>query len=134
MSDRIINEVTALHQFFEAWLSGSVDKSREVYNRFENAMAEDFVMVPPGSNLLPRDIIMDIFWEEHGTKPTSFKIEIRNPVAREVADSLFLVSYEEWQFDPEQSARVTTALMKENPSGIQWLSVHESWLPEHAPR
>ena len=96
-------------------------------------MADDFVMIPPDSDLLPRDVIMDIFWQEHGTKTPSFRIEVRNPVARKVAESLYLVSYEEWQFEQDQSARVTTALMKETPTNIQWLSVHESWLPDHSP-
>ena len=133
MSDSVINEVIELHEFFQAWLCGSIEKTREVYARFENAMDDGFIMIPPDSGLLPRSTIMEIFWEEHGNKTSSFRIEIKNPVAREMADSLYLVSYEEWQFETEQTARVTTALMKETSQGIHWLSVHESWLPGHAP-
>jgi hypothetical protein len=133
MSDSIINEVIDLHRFFEAWLSGAVDKSREEYQRFEIAMADDFVMVPPDHDLLPRDVIMDIFWGEHGSRTSPFRIEIRNTVARPLPGSLYLVSYEEWQFTPEQSGRVSTALMQDSDSGVKWLSVHESWLPEHRP-
>ena len=133
MSGNVINEVVELHQFFQAWLSGSIEQSREKYDRFERVMADDFVMIPPDSDLLSRDVIMDIFWQEHGAKSSSFRIEIRNPVARQVAESLYLVSYEEWQFEQDQSARVTTALLRENPTGIEWLSVHESWLPDHLP-
>ncbi len=133
MADRIISEVIGLHEFFQAWLSGAIEKTREVYERFERAMGDGFIMIPPDSDLLPRSTIMDIFWNEHGAKSSSFRIEIKNPLAREVADSLYLVSYEEWQFETEQTARLTTALMKDHESGVQWLSVHESWLPGHAP-
>ena len=129
MSNKFINEVVELHQFFEAWLSGAIDKSRENYGRFENAMASDFTMVPPDSTILPRDVIMDIFWQEHGSKTASFRIEIKNPSVRKLAESLYLVNYEEWQFGQENTARAATALLKETPSGIQWQHVHESWLP-----
>lgn len=133
MSDNISNEVLELHQFFEAWLTGSLDKTREEYQRFESSMAADFVMVPPDNDLLPRDVIMDIFWGEHGSRKSPFSIEIRNLVARPLPGSLYLVSYEEWQFTPGESARVVTALMQDSDSGVQWLSVHESWLPEFRP-
>jgi hypothetical protein len=134
MSDYISNEVVELHRFFEAWLTGVLDKTREEYQRFENAMAEDFVMVPPDSNVLPRHVIMDTFWGEHGSKASPFGIKIRNLVARPLPGSLYLVSYEEWQFTPQESARISTAVMQESDSGIRWLSVHESWLPELGPK
>jgi hypothetical protein len=130
MSNSIINEVIQLHQFFEAWLAGSLTKSRETYQRFESVMAEDFGMIPPDSELLPREVITDIIWQEHGAKAPSFKIEIRNPSVRKLTEALYLASYEEWQFDSEPTARIATALMKEEPSGIRWLHVHESWLPQ----
>ena len=51
MTERVINEVLELHVFFESWLTGSVDQSKEQYARFENVLADDFIMVPPGSNV-----------------------------------------------------------------------------------
>jgi hypothetical protein len=129
MMESVIGEVIELHRFFEAWLSGSLQKTREAYARFDSVMAEDFVMIPPDSNVLPRDVIMDIFWEEHGSRSAPFRIEIRNPTVRQVAGSLYLVIYEEWQFDPGQSARISSALIEASQRGLRWLSVHESWVP-----
>ena len=131
MSDHIINEVLEIHHFFESWLTGSVEQSKEQYARFENVMADDLIMVPPGSSLLTRDVVLEIFWQQYGSITLPFRIEIKNPTARKVAESLYLVSYEEWQFGLEQTARITTALLTENEPGVQWLSVHESWLPEN---
>ena len=131
MTEAIINEIVELHEFFESWLTGSIKQSRKHYARFENAMANDLTMVPPGSSLLKRDVVMEIFWQQHGSIKPPFRIEVRNPAVREVAESLYFAIYEEWQFGLEQTARVTTALLTENQNGIQWLSVHESWLPEN---
>ena len=131
MTQQIIDEVTDLHVFFESWLTGSVEQSKEQYARFENVIADDFIMVPPGSNVLPRDTVLEIFWQQHGSITPPFRIEIRNPVSRKVAESLYIVTYEEWQFGSEQTSRITTALMSENETGIKWLSVHESWFSEN---
>ena len=126
-----ITEVLEIHEVFELWLTGSVEQSKEEYARFEDAMGDEMIMVAPGSNLLTRDVVLEVFWQQHGSITPPFRIEIRNPEARKVAESVYMVSYEEWQFGPEQTARVTTALLRENQACIQWLSVHESWLPEN---
>lgn len=130
MTEPILAEILELHEFFESWLSGTVEKSKAQYARFESAMAEGFIMVPPGSNVLMRDTVMEVFWQQHASVPSPFKIEIRNPVIRKVGESLYLVHYEEWQIGAEQTGRISTALLRDSQPGIQWLSVHESWLPE----
>ena len=44
MTDKIINEVLELHVFFEAWLTGSIEQSKEQYSRFENVTADDSII------------------------------------------------------------------------------------------
>lgn len=130
MSDRFIDEILEIHQFFELWFTGSVEKSKEQFARFEQAFADGFVMILPGGNQLTRDELLEIFWQEYGSISAPFRIEIRNPTVRKVGESLHLAIYEEWQFGQEQTARITSALMSENRAGVQWLSAHETWLPE----
>lgn len=131
MTDRYIDEVEALHRFFESWLTGSVEQSREIFQRFENALADGFIMIPPNGNLLVREELLEDFWQAHGSIAEPFKIEIRNAKVRRLGESLCLVIYEEWQLGREQTARISSALMSENKTGLQWLNVQETWLAEN---
>lgn len=130
MSDHVANEVIDLHRFFQAWFTGSVEKTRKEYARFADTMADGMFMIPPGGNVMKRDDALEIFWQLHGANDPTFKIEVKNIEIREVTDSLYLVTYEEWQQTPEETARVVTALLQDKPTGLQWLSAHESWLPQ----
>jgi hypothetical protein len=50
---------------------------------------------------------------------------------------ILLVTYEEWQQSGDQTtARLSTALFRDKPdapNGLEWLHVHETWLPDRAP-
>ena len=62
------------------------------------------------------------------------RIWIENISARPIAGGQALVVYEEWQDSGDgPRGRLSTALLKtqeNSPNGLEWLHVHETWLPE----
>lgn len=128
MQNRWIDEVVELHRFFEGWLSGTLDNTQETFRRFEQALAEGFVMVEPNGILLRRETLLTNFRNAHGAVPKPFTIEVRNPEVKELNGSLALVTYEEWQLGREQTARVSSALLHRTQGALEWLHVHETWV------
>ena len=116
-------EIEELHRFFERWLGGEEND----FSRCDRALAHDFTMVGPGGEVRSREALVKGLLDAHGKRPVA--IEIRNFEMRELANELALARYEEWQDD---RGRVSTALFRvrgDAPNGIEWVTVHETWLP-----
>jgi len=116
-------EIEELHRFFERWLSGDEDD----FSRCDRALARDFTMVAPGGEVRTRDALVRGLLDAQGKRPVS--IRIRNFEMFELAPELALARYEEWHGD---QGRVSTALFRVRgnaPNGIEWVTVHETWLP-----
>lgn len=136
MNHRIEQEVRAeietLHEFFVNWFAGTSppDSLHElVRTRFDPG----FVIVPPSGTLLTLEDLVDGLQAVHGKNP-GFRIAIRNVRLRHASGDLVLATYEEWQRNakasqPPDNARISTALLRKSKS-LQWLHVHETWLPE----
>ncbi|MEM9191233.1 MAG: SRPBCC domain-containing protein [Myxococcota bacterium] len=133
---RVVEEVRALHEFFVAWFSGTTEKSPEVFNAgLPDRLAEDFALVQPAGDLLSRGHLLAAIESGYGNNP-DFRIAIRNVVVRRTFDNHVLATYEEWQraarsSTPPDNARVATALFSVTDDRLQWLHVHETWLPAH---
>ena len=120
------NEIIDLHTFFERWLSGET----EDLSRCEAVLADEFTMIGPGGRLIDRATLLDNLREAHGARAVGIRIE--NFTVREI-DGLCLATYEEWQDEEgEVRGRLSTALFHardDAPHGVEWLHVHETWLP-----
>jgi hypothetical protein len=128
MDDKCRAEVEELHRFIEGWLTGSIEKTREQFARFEDALAEDFVIVHPSGTWQEKSAICAEFWRAHGVRPSSFAIDIQKLKVRVTAPLYCLLMYEEWQRDVEVSGRLSSALFREAADGIRWVHLHETWL------
>lgn len=118
-------EIEELHRFFERWLRGDEDD----FSRCERALARDFTMVGPGGEVRSRDALVQGLLDAQGKRPVS--IRIRNFEVVQLAPEFAWARYEEWHGD---RGRVSTALFRacENaPNGIEWVTVHETWLPDN---
>ena len=116
-------EIEELHRFFERWLRGDEDD----FSRCDRALARDFTMVGPGGEVRSRDALVRGLLDAQGKRPVS--IRIRSLEEIELAPELALARYEEWHGD---QGRVSTALFRargDAPNGIEWVTVHETWLP-----
>lgn len=130
-------EVTELHRFFQDWFNGVVPDDDTTFDRFAGVMGEGFVIVTPEGRAVERAALVEGLrgshsrWRQEGND--AGRIWIENVDVRHEKDGLTAVTYEEWQeCDGRVRGRISTALFRANngtPNGIEWLHVHETWLP-----
>ena len=136
MEQRLSAEIVELHQFFQDWFNGVLPPTDETFERFSSVMADDFVIISPGGELTELDQLLHRLRDAHGiwrelSRPGSIWIENLR-VRHQVGDQA-LVLYEEWQeIEGEPRGRLSTALFQRRdglPNGVEWVHVHEVWLP-----
>ncbi len=138
MKTTALDEIVALHQFFEDWLGGkspperSMNESHSAFAEFERTLAPTFSMVTPSGNTLDRVPLVQHLRKASGSRP-NLVIAIKNVTALATEGSLALVRYEEWQRDSEDvRGRSSVAVLEPSllgPRGWIWRFVQETWLP-----
>ena len=125
-----VREVRELHAFFEAWFNGELPADEAAFARCADALAPEFVIVPPGGGALDRSALLAAVRAGYGSGP--LRIQVTDPLVHALTDDLFAVCYEEWQ---EQGGlrrgRASRAVLRPRPgapNGVEWLRVDEVWL------
>lgn len=127
--------ITSLHQFFVDWFQGACPDSDDVWSHFERELAPDFVLVSPDGQVHARASLVSALRGHHAQhRSRRFRIEVRNIALHHVTATGVVAGYEEWQWIGErQTARQSTAVFARAPRGstnLQWVHVHETWLPD----
>ncbi len=135
MDSRCREEVFELHQFFEDWFGGVLGNRDDSFARFSGVVAEDFEIISPEGKLSTREELQSGLRSAHGMRSEDgMRIWIENYRSRSLSDDVQLVTYEEWQrISGATRARLSTAIFRRAPStpnGVEWVRVHEVWLPE----
>lgn len=130
-------EVHELHEFFQDWFNATLPPTEEAFRRFESVMAERFLIVSPEGVLTERAELVDRLREAHGIWRRNLqpgRIWIENLQVRHTVGTQAMVLYEEWQeIEGEARGRLSTAILQRRegtPNGVEWLHVHEVWLPD----
>jgi hypothetical protein len=127
-----IKEVHDLHQFFQDWFNGAIAQSEENFARVTRALNERFALVSPRGALAEYATVIEWLHSGYGTRP-GFRLWAEKITLRHQEGDLALVTYEEWQeMDAVVTTRLSSALFRrrdEAPNGVEWLHVHETWLP-----
>ena len=129
-------EIHELHDFFQAWFRGDLPDTDEAFARFAAVMAESMVHINPGGTVAERPALVEAIRKGYGGwqgRGEGWKIEIRDVQLRQDLGNALVVTYQEWQFLGEQTrARLTTVVLgkrQDTPNGLEWLHVHEVWMP-----
>lgn len=127
-----LQEVADLHAFFEAWLSGRLDRTRAVFSRLENVLGDEFSMVSPGGARLRRSDVTSWIWDAHGTraKTAGFRIVAIESELLHLRPPLVVLRYvEEQEADGVVTRRWATALFDVVTEGgaVRWLALQETW-------
>jgi len=145
VDDRCHDEVVALHRFFEDWFNGrfpapeaaaSGGSETDPFDRFRGVLAEGFEIIFPNGQMIGRDAILKSVHDTCGVNlrtGTPIRIWIDGFRSRPIDQGHQLVTYQEWQqTEGAPRGRRVTAVMRrqdEAPNGVEWLHVHEVWLP-----
>lgn len=140
MATQCRKETEELHAFLQDWLTAALPRSEDAYARFRQVMAPGLLVISPrGTETNQADLLKE-FESIHGVlsaRRGHFRITVENYRCLEVVGDRALVTYEEWHRDGDDvSARVSTVLYGRKPGapqGVEWLHVHETWLPGLAP-
>ena len=134
-------EVRTFHAFLRDWLAGAVPRTAETFERFSGVLDDGLEVIGPRGTATGRAALVDEFEGLHGqlaADADEFEIWIENFRCRWVAGDHALVTYEEWhRRRGATSARLSSALFGRDgaaPCGVNWLHVHETWLPGLAPQ
>lgn len=136
MIHRCEDEILELHRFFERWYRGELDDSPETFARLSDVLSERFRMITPGGERLERRQVLEGVRRRHGSHRgpgRSYRIRIDQVEGRYRDAAVALMGYEEWQeIDGRTRGRLSSALFRERegtPCGVEWLHLHETWLP-----
>jgi hypothetical protein len=128
-------EITTMHAFFVQWFTGAVPNDDDVFAQgFARRFDPGFVLISPSAEVLPLAQLTKFMRGAYGSNP-GFRLEIRDVVLRRELDSVFVVTFEEWQRNavhaPPNNGRLCTVLLQTDrvaPGGLAWLHLHECWL------
>jgi len=125
------NLIKELHVFIESWLKGTVEKSKQEFQYFEDEFDDDFIIIHPSGEIQAKMDILSDFWGAYGAQSENFKIEIRNIKTRIESKDICLMNYEEWQTGTENSIRISTVIFRKSKKSNKnvWLHLHETWCP-----
>ena len=137
LTARCRREVEELHEFFEQWFLGKLEATDENFGRFADVMHEQFEIVAPDGTRTPRESLLRRLRQAHGFQAgqsETYRIRVENVAVRDAAERVHIVTYEEWQrTGAGDKGRISTAVMRDRegrPNGLEWLHVHETWMPE----
>jgi hypothetical protein len=133
----VLAEIVGIHDFFTGWFGGRVTKTEAVYARFRDALDPRFGQVNPrGGYRAHAKIVADV-WDHWNWFPgdPNYRIWVANSRVRHlIGGDHALAVYEEWHnYRGGHVGRTCTALLARNPgapTGIAWIEMHESLLPE----
>mmetsp|Transcript_40420 Transcript_40420/g.47290 ORF Transcript_40420/g.47290 Transcript_40420/m.47290 type:complete len:149 (-) Transcript_40420:325-771(-) len=144
IESRCKDEIIRLHVFFVDWFKASLPNTDEQFDAFTKCMAPQFHIVSPRGvvDALPK--LTSGLRSAHGVhKDSGFTIEIKNCRFLFGAEGggnkgCYLMTYEEWQtFGTNETARISTVMFREKEEegvgDLEWVHVHETWLPDMGP-
>lgn len=127
-----MREISELHDFFQAWFTGSIPNDEANFQRFAAVMDPAFVIIGPDGLLTELSTLVDRLAGAYGRFP-GIRIWTENHRLHHQHGDLLLCTYEEWQEAPAATtARLSSVLFLQDeatPNGVRWLHVHETWLP-----
>lgn len=144
LEERCEAEVVELHEWIEQWSNAELPLTDEAFARFGDVIAPSFLIVDPDGTTSSQEPIVNVLRKAHGRwrhAEYPVRIRIRNFRLLHASGQLALAMYEEWHEDddapPHKIGRLSTVLFGPNPdtpNGLEWLHLHESWVPGFAPK
>ena len=131
-------EIEDFHVLFDEWFPGLCPQSEDLLEtRLGSRLAQDFQLIYPGGGVLDRASLIDGVRQSYAKSP-GYKTQIRDVRLRPMeSDGYILANYEEWQKNaanstPPNNGRLSSVvfrILSDDPIKLEWLHLHETWLP-----
>jgi len=135
-----VRETEDFHAFLRDWLVGALPRTPAAFARMSGVMAPDLRVISPLGTTTELPALLTEFEGLHGAladRAGAFAITVEAPAHVHTVGDCTLVTYEEHhRLAGDRSARLATVLYRARegtPNGVEWLHVHETWLPGLAP-
>ena len=130
-------EIKDIHVVIEQWLAGTCTNTNESFSNFSNRLSKEFVIISPRGVLTTYDELCSNMKTAHGST-SDLKIWIEDVQLRHETNDTIIVTYQEWQQrgndETTKTARLSTVTFKKlGNDNIEWLHLHETWLPGNQP-
>ena len=137
-----IKEVHDLHRWYVKFFHGNSKKANLYDKEFVSRFHTSFTMIKPdGTTLLHYDNLIKIVKNMYFCNP-DIAIKCRNVEVLNATPAMVVVRYEEYiknslNEENRNNARLSTGVLVlpprgiQSPNGLQWLTIHETWLPEY---
>lgn len=138
MGELCRREVVELHRFIEDWSNGRVPDDDATFARIADALGEGFLLVSPDGTTHELPGLLDDLRTAHGrwSGGPPGRIWIEDVQVRDEDADRAVVVYVEWQeSDGVTRGRISSAVFRRRadaPAGVEWLHLHETWVPEGA--
>ena len=124
-----IEEVIEIEAFFADWIAGRLPKTTDAFARFNDVLAEAFVLIGPDGREITRAALVDYFFTSHGADPT-IERWVEDPQVRHATDTFCVVTYVEGQTGARRTATSTISVLftpdAAASNGVRWLHIHET--------
>ena len=118
-------EVERLHAFFQSWYRGA---NSETLERVAMALADEFELISPTDESIPRNLLLEQLAGERGAYP-DLSISIEHTAQHASgADTVSLEYIEQHIENGQIDRRACRALLRYHPvkrGSIQWVSIYE---------
>jgi hypothetical protein len=129
-------EIEELHHFFQEWFAGVIPQTEEHFVRVTAVLDPHFTLVGPDGRLNNYATVIGWLRAGCGSRP-GFRLWTEQITLRHQEGELLLATYEEGQaVNGKLNRRLSSVLFRRRagaPNGLEWLHVHETWLPVEAP-
>ncbi|GAA5108788.1 hypothetical protein [Nocardia iowensis] len=119
--------IAALHWDLAEWMGSNAPP--KVFDRFANALHEEFSSVTTVGQVIDRDTLLAGLWPARNTQP-GLEIEVADIEELAHSDTIVTVRFAaENQLGDIRTRRLVTAVLIRADHGYQWRSVHETAVP-----
>lgn len=138
MEELIEREIAASYRFFADWFAGRLPREEAVLAaHFVGRLDPGFALIDPTSRMIDAAQLGRELWHGHGISDR-FEITSDQLRVRHSDGTAVLVTYREWQRNavrstPPNNGRSCSAVFRIDEaaeSGLRWVLVHETWLPD----
>jgi hypothetical protein len=125
--ETIKKEILELHRLFQDWYRNG--DSKISIDDIAKRLSDNFCIIFPDASANSKKQILELLAKDRGNTP-DFRIEVKDIKITELSHSIYLATYEEWQYwgaqAPPKLKLKSSSILKQEKYTIKWINIHET--------